>query len=158
MFLAIFLAPLSEFWEVLGACAKGLQWVVALEIFSFEADATAFASLLSACSWRVAWQLLSEADDRSVAVVAYNALIGTCCKARCWRQALLLFEKAIEDVNRPTEPRRREPKSLEPEVVSFNSALDACVLGVRWALALQLLGSMEGFALQPVAWLVGKQA
>ena len=156
MFVAIFLAPLSEFWEVLGACAKGLQWVVALEIFSFEADATAFASLLSACSWRVAWQLLSEADDRSN-VVAYNALIGTCCKARCWRQALLLFEKAIEDV-RPTEPRWRERKSLATEVVSFNSALDACVLGVRWALALQLLGSMEGFALQPVTWLVGKQA
>ena len=136
---------------VMGACATGQQWEIALSLFveathaSLQADMVAVTTAMSACEAGLKWQqaiaILSSALESSLLPdpTACNVAISCCAKILNWRAALaLLGGQALSSVS-----------DAWPDVVSYNAALGSCKQEESWRKALTLLHNMQSQNIGP---------
>eukprot|EP00435_Cladocopium_sp_Y103_P027638 s3428_g6.t2 len=107
--------------SALNACARGDEWLLALQIFR-EAETEG--------DWKTALVLMNglESKELQADVITYNAAVSCCEKSRQWQRALNLL-------------RQLQERRLRCSIISYNAAISACV---HWHLALSLLREVEG--------------
>eukprot|EP00435_Cladocopium_sp_Y103_P065128 s416_g27.t1 len=88
--------------------------------------AKAISELGKLQQWLEALDLLQGEDE--IDLVTFNAAISACAKAKQWQQASVLFQVAAS--------------KLIPDIVSWNSLLNAYASGGQWPLALSLLARL----------------
>mmetsp|Transcript_34394 Transcript_34394/g.95098 ORF Transcript_34394/g.95098 Transcript_34394/m.95098 type:complete len:428 (-) Transcript_34394:18-1301(-) len=108
-------------------------------------DAAMYETAIMACAqtyqWVPALQLLRQMCERGVgpSLGAYNAALLVLARTRTKRGsewALALFQEM-------------EARGLQPDEVTFQHVIAACVRGYRWSWAVRLLFEMEHRGLQP---------
>eukprot|EP00435_Cladocopium_sp_Y103_P024120 s3437_g5.t2 len=113
----------------ISACSAAARWQEATSLLSNDdVDCVSFAAALGACAhhWQRALQLLKGAEETvAVDVGLYNAAIAI-LKNEQWQMALAVFQ-------------RLHLKKLQPDLLSFNTALSACASWRRWEEVLSLL-------------------
>ena len=158
-----------SFNAMIGACERGRQWQLALEVFNsmskceLRADVVSFNSVLKACAraraQQLAWCLFESMDCPDV--ISYNAMISL----SPWRQALSCLEAMVHRHLQPSLVSRNAVISScaagaqwqvalglldeSSDVISFNAAMSSCGKSARWAHALALFELMSSWRLQP---------
>ncbi|CAL1126927.1 unnamed protein product [Cladocopium goreaui] len=89
--------------------------------------AKAISQLGKSQQWQQALELLQ--GDEHCDLVTFNAAISACAKAKQWQQAEVVFQAA-------------KAAELVPDIVSWNSLLNAYASGGQWPLALSLLAHL----------------
>lgn len=113
--------------SAISCCAKGTNWQAACEVFQclvaadLQPDTISFSSASTACEraslWPLALGFLQQMLSKRMArpdVIAISGAMSACEKAGRWQIALYLLSNM-------------EEYSVSPDVVSFGSAICACV-------------------------------
>ncbi|CAJ1334190.1 unnamed protein product [Effrenium voratum] len=134
---------------------KGTCWQQALDLLGTmklqgpTPDAVSFTAAMSACEKASGWQLTLQLLDELLrlkqaarAQMAFNVCISACERSRRVEPAMRLLAEM-------------ERQDLEPDQISFNSALRACERCLAWqralALAIEFGGGMDAAGLAAVA-------
>ncbi|CAJ1369256.1 unnamed protein product [Effrenium voratum] len=131
----------GEATAAMGAAVRSQRWWHALQLFHWMSEQRASpntvtyntaVSAAGAGAWQLSWHWLASIPLALLDVIGLNSAIASAGQKRQWRPALCL---AFEEFN------------LRPNVVSYNSMIDACAR-CRWLIALQLASRMSGEAVE----------
>ena len=154
------------FNAAIGACKQAGKWQEAVELLAqmhqpespVRPNRISYNSAMAACTkageWQEAQRLLLELKQSGQLqpdVVSYNTVIGACARAPqpAWRKAvelLMELQDAFDEQQKGVEPRGgwRQDQSvpLAPDVVSYSTAMAACVRGGEHQLAVSTPGTL----------------
>ena len=99
--------------SIINVCEKGLQWQLALQIFS---------------------EVKEKNEKISVDLILYSSVISACGTASAWLIALHLFHES-----QALDEKMMDAEAMEVATVA---AITACERGCQWQFALQLLHTM----------------
>lgn len=157
--------------SAISACASTGRWENALTLLGemksahcVTPDKFSFSSAIAACGkggqWKLALGVLEAMKRAGIRPgrVAFNAAIEACAGSGQWKKAIYLLREMEEEAATMaaaamTEARQNGGKpaatavdaasDVAPDVVSYNSALKACVDAGEWRLAVSLLEEMQ---------------
>ncbi|CAE8642214.1 unnamed protein product [Polarella glacialis] len=152
------LAVVRQTTSLIAAAGRAQNWELALRIFwslrsrSQQADVAVLNAAITSCDKAGQWSTALAAAARLRAeglapdLITYNALITAAGNGRHWLLAVhmlaALSGPSIADDRSDFDSKSREnfgTATLEPDEISYNSAITACGRGQQWQVAVRLL-------------------